>query len=50
MSALEDSLRKVYKLPSVGSSRFDRIKQAQKNPRLIDGSPLPAGMVHYHRS
>ena len=45
MSALEDSLRKVYKLPSVGSSRFDRIKQAQENPRLIDGSPLPAGMV-----
>jgi len=25
--------------------RFDRIKQAQENPRLIDGSPLPTGMV-----
>ena len=32
MSALEDSLRKVYKLP-------------QAKPRLMDGSPLPEGMV-----
>jgi hypothetical protein len=46
MSALEDSLRKVYKLPSVGSDRFaPMMKQAQKNPRLIDGSALPTGMV-----
>ena len=32
MSALEDSLRKVYKLP-------------QAKPRFMDGSPLPEGMV-----
>ena len=34
MSALEDSLRKVYKLP-----------QQKKKPTLMDGSPLPEGMV-----
>ena len=33
MSALEESLRKVYKLSQ------------QKKPRLMDGSPLPEGMV-----
>ena len=33
MSELLESLKKVYKLPQ------------QKQPRLIDGSPLPAGMV-----
>ena len=46
MSALEDSLRKVYKLPSVGSDRFaTMMKKAQENPRLIGGSALPTGMV-----
>tara|TARA_R100001086_G_scaffold17732_3_gene8779 strand:+ start:2589 stop:4859 length:2271 start_codon:yes stop_codon:yes gene_type:complete len=34
MSALEDSLRKIYKLP-----------QQKKKPTLMDGSPLPEGMV-----
>ena len=37
MSALEDSLRKVYKLP-------------QAKPRLMDGSPLQAWCQDHKRS
>ena len=69
MSALEDSLRKVYKLPQLrsgitgkqrgidiglapqkkGASPNAEIEILKSNtpqgPRLIDGSPLPEGMV-----
>jgi len=71
MSALEDSLRKVYKLPQVGTSArgidaaSSFLQKAQEQPelqntpefqvatamiqqnqpRLMDGSPLPEGMV-----
>ena len=71
MSALEDSLRKVYKLPQVGTSArgidaaSSFLQKAQEKPelqntpefqvatamiqqnqpRLMDGSPLPEGMV-----